>query len=631
MNRKQRRVLIRIIVSAVLLFGLMALEHFVSIPYAYLRTIAYLVPYLVIAYDILFDAVRGILNRQLFDENFLMAVASLGAVALAIYENGSYGEAVFVVLFYQIGELFQSIAVGKSRKNIAGLMDIRPDYANVEQDGKIICVDPNTVEIGSIIVVSAGEKIAIDGWVVDGSTSLDTSALTGESVPREVAVGDFVVSGSINLSSTVRIRTEKEFGESTVSKILDLVENSATKKAKSEQFITKFARYYTPCVCIGAILLAVGVPLASMLIGNEAEWTKWIYRALTFLVISCPCALVISVPLSFFAGIGGATRSGILIKGSNYIETLSKAKTVIFDKTGTLTKGVFEVKRIKSENGFSEDELLEYCAYAENHSNHPIAKSLVNAYKNEIDLHRIESVEEIGGNGIKAVVDGKAVAVGNKRLMNSLGVECPDLEEAGTVVYACIDDTYAGYILIGDVVKETSKRSISLLKEAGVSKTVMLTGDNKKTALAVGEELCLDEVHYELLPTDKVEKTEEILNNAKKNEKVIFVGDGINDAPVLTRADVGIAMGSLGSDSAVEAADVVLMDDDPMKISKAIRICRKCMKIVFENIFFALGIKALCLILGAVGIANMWLAVFADVGVMVIAVLNAIRTLNTKN
>lgn len=623
--------LIRIIVSAVLLFGLTVLENFVTIDYSVARTVLYLVPYLVIGYDILIDAVRGIINRQPFDENFLMAVASVGAIALAVYENGSYSEAVVVVLLYQIGELFQSVAVGKSRKNIASLMDIRPDYANVEQEGEIVTVDPNTVEIGSIIVVSAGEKIAIDGTVVDGCTSLDTSALTGESVPTQVEVGNSVVSGSINLSGTIKIKTEKAFGESTVSKILELVENSASKKAKSEQFITKFARYYTPCVCLGALLLAMGAPLASMIIGNEAEWSKWIYRALTFLVISCPCALVISVPLSFFAGIGGATKSGILIKGSNYIETLSKAKTVIFDKTGTLTKGVFEVKKIEAENGYSGEELLEYCALAESHSNHPIAKSLVCAYSNEIDFCRIEAVEEIGGNGIKAVVDSKVVAVGNKRLMNTLGIESPDLEDIGTIVYACIDGAYAGYILIGDVVKENSKSAISLLKSTGISKTVMLTGDNKNTALSVASELNLDEVHYELLPTDKVEKAEEILNNSRKNEKVVFVGDGINDAPVLTRADIGIAMGSLGSDAAVESADVVIMDDDILKIPKAIKICRKCMRIVYENIYFAFGVKALCLVLGALGIANMWLAVFADVGVMVIAVLNSIRTLNSKN
>lgn len=630
MSRKQRKVLVRIVVSAVFLVGIMVFEHYVKIEYAFLRTAAYLVPYLIIGYDILLNAVRGIINRQVFDENFLMAVASLGAIALAVYENGSYGEAVFVVLFYQIGELFQSIAVGKSRRNIAGLMDIRPDYANIEQDGEIVRVEPDIVAVGSIIIASAGERIPLDGVVVEGCSSLDTSALTGESVPRTVNVGDSVVSGSINLNGTIRIRTEKVFGESTVSKILDLVENSASKKSKSEQFITKFARYYTPCVCICAIVLAVCVPLASMVFGAEPLWSDWIYRALTFLVISCPCALVISVPLGFFAGIGGATKAGVLIKGSNYIETLSKANTVIFDKTGTLTKGVFEVKKISPENGLDEASLLEYCALAEYHSSHPIAKSIIAEYGASPDLDRIKSVEEIGGCGIKAVIDDKTVAVGNKKLMESLGVQHEEVIADSTIVYTAINNNYVGYILIGDVIKESSRQAISLLKKNGIEKTVMLTGDNSKTALAVGTELGVDEIYYELLPYEKVEMAENIISKVQKGKKVVFVGDGINDAPVLTRADVGIAMGSLGSDCAVEAADVVIMDDDPMKISKAIRICRKCMKIVYENIYFALGIKALCLVLGAFGIANMWLAVFADVGVMVIAVLNSIRTLNSK-
>ena len=622
--------LIRIIISAVLLLGLTVIEHFVSIDYAILRTALYLVPYFVIGYDILIDAVRGIINRQPFDENFLMAVASVGAIAIAIYDNGSYSEGVLVVLLYQIGELFQSVAVGKSRRNIAKLMDIRPDYANVELDGVITSVDPQNVEIGSVIVVSAGEKIAIDGTVIDGKTSLDTSALTGEALPKEVGVGDSVLSGCINLSGTIRIKTEKLFGQSTVSKILELVESSASKKAKSEQFITKFARYYTPSVCALSFAIGVIVPLVLMMTGNSAEWSKWIYRALTFLVISCPCALVISVPLSFFAGIGGATKSGILIKGSNYIETLSKVKTVIFDKTGTLTRGVFEVKKIKAENGFTEDSLIEYCAHAEAYSSHPIARSLVEAYAEEIDFSRVAEVEEIGGNGVKAVVDGKTVLVGNKRLMNKMKIEYSDCLDSGTVVYAAVNGEYAGSIVIGDVVKQSSKIALQELKRLGVSKTVMLTGDNESIAKSVANELKLDEVHFELLPDDKVRITESILEQSAKGERVAFVGDGINDAPVLTRADIGIAMGGVGSDAAVESADVVIMDDDITKIPKAIKISRKCMRIVYENIYFALGVKALCLVLGALGIADMWLAVFADVGVMIIAVLNSIRSLNSK-
>lgn len=630
MTKKQRKMLIRIIISAVLLFGLTVFEHFISIDYAILRTALYLVPYLIIVYDILIDAVRGLINRQPFDENFLMAVASVGAIAIAIYDNGSYSEGVLVVLLYQIGELFQSVAVGKSRRNIAKLMDIRPDYANVELDGVITSVDPQDVEIGSVIVVSAGEKIPIDGTVIDGKTSLDTSALTGEALPKEVEAGDSVLSGCINLSGTIRIKTEKLFGQSTVSKILELVESSASKKAKSEQFITKFARYYTPSVCALSFAIGVLVPLVLMISGNSAEWSKWIYRALTFLVISCPCALVISVPLSFFAGIGGATKSGILIKGSNYIETLSKVKTVIFDKTGTLTRGVFEVKKINAENGFDEDSLLEYCAIAEAYSSHPIAKSLVAAYKRGIDFSRLSDVEEIGGNGIKACVDGKTVLVGNKRLMNKMNIDYTECLESGTVAYAAINGEYAGSIVIGDVVKQSSKQALEMLKKLGVSKTVMLTGDNESIAKSVANELKLDEVHFELMPDDKVRITESILEQSAKGEKVAFVGDGINDAPVLTRADIGIAMGGVGSDAAVESADIVIMDDDITKIPKAIKISRKCMRIVYENIYFALGVKALCLVLGALGIADMWLAVFADVGVMIIAVLNSIRTLKNK-
>ena len=630
MTRKQQKMLIRIIISAVLLLGLTVFEHFISIDYAIIRTALYLVPYLIIGYDILIDAVRGIINRQPFDENFLMAVASVGAIAIAIYDNGSYSEGLLVVLLYQIGELFQSVAVGKSRRNIAKLMDIRPDYANVELDGVITSVDPQDVEIGSVIVVSAGEKIPIDGTVINGKTSLDTSALTGEALPKEVEAGDSVLSGCINLSGTIRIKTEKLFGQSTVSKILELVESSASKKAKSEQFITKFARYYTPSVCALSFAIGVLVPLVLMMTGNSAEWSKWIYRALTFLVISCPCALVISVPLSFFAGIGGATKSGILIKGSNYIETLSKVKTVIFDKTGTLTRGAFEVKKINAENGFDEDSLLEYCAHAEAYSSHPIARSLVEAYAEEIDFSRIADIEEIGGNGIKAVVDDKTVLVGNKRLMNKMNIDYTECLESGTVAYAAINGEYAGSIVIGDVVKQSSKQALEMLKKLGVSKTVMLTGDNESIAKSVANELKLDEVHFELMPDDKVRITESILEQSAKGEKVAFVGDGINDAPVLTRADIGIAMGGVGSDAAVESADIVIMDDDITKIPKAIKISRKCMRIVYENIYFALGVKALCLVLGALGIADMWLAVFADVGVMIIAVLNSVRTLKNK-
>ena len=582
-----------------------------------------------ISYDILKKAFKGIIKGQVFDENFLMAVASVGAVAIAVYENGSYNEAVAVMLFYQIGELFQSYAVGKSRRSISELMDIRPDYANIEVDGKIEQVDPDEVEVGSIIVVSAGEKIPIDGVIVEGSTTLDTAALTGESVPRSVKESDEVISGCINLTGTVRIRTTKPFGESTVSKILDLVENSSSKKSKSEQFISKFARIYTPAVCGGALALAILPPVVSLIIGRDAMWLTWIYRALTFLVISCPCALVISIPLSFFAGIGGASKEGVLVKGSNYLETLSKTKIVVFDKTGTMTKGNFEVTEI-APVGVENNELLRLAAYAESYSSHPISKSIKSAYGKEIDNAKISDVNEISGNGVSAIVDGKKVAVGNSKLMDKLGVEYTACSKVGTVVYVAVDGKYCGYILISDALKPTSVAAVKAMKDCGVRKTVMLTGDSKKVADAVAKELGADEVYSELLPADKVSQVERLLADKGEKEKLAFVGDGINDAPVLSRADIGIAMGALGSDAAIEAADIVLMDDDPMKISKAIKISSKCLRIVNENIYFALGVKALCLILGAVGIANMWVAIFADVGVMVIAVLNAIRALSVK-
>ena len=565
----------------------------------------------------------------MFDENFLMAVASVGAVAIAVYENGSYNEAVAVMLFYQIGELFQSYAVGKSRQSISELMDIRPDYANIEVDGKIKQVDPDEVEVGSIIVVSAGEKIPIDGVIVEGSTTLDTAALTGESVPRSVKESDEVISGCINLTGTVRIRTTKPFGESTVSKILDLVENSSSKKSKSEQFISKFARIYTPAVCGGALALALLPPVVSLIIGKDAMWLTWIYRALTFLVISCPCALVISIPLSFFAGIGGASKEGVLVKGSNYLETLSKTKIVVFDKTGTMTKGNFEVTEI-APVGVENNELLRLAAYAESYSSHPISKSIKSAYGKEIDNAKISDVNEVSGNGVLAVVDGKKVAAGNSKLMDKLGVEYTACSKVGTVVYVAVDGKYCGYILISDALKPTSISAVKAMKDCGVRKTVMLTGDSKKVADAVAKELGADEVYSELLPADKVSQVERLLEDKGEKEKLAFVGDGINDAPVLSRADIGIAMGALGSDAAIEAADIVLMDDDPMKISKAIKISSKCLRIVNENIYFALGVKALCLIFGAVGIANMWVAIFADVGVMVLAVLNAIRALSVK-
>ncbi len=629
MSRKQKKMLVRIIVTAVLFAGLFVFEKFVPITSRILRLAVYMVPYFVISYDILKKAFKGIIKGQVFDENFLMAVASVGAVAIAVYENGSYNEAVAVMLFYQIGELFQSYAVGKSRRSISELMDIRPDYANIEFDGKIEQVDPDEVEVGSIIVVSAGEKIPIDGVIVEGSTTLDTAALTGESVPRSVKESDEVISGCINLTGTVRIRTTKPFGESTVSKILDLVENSSSKKSKSEQFISKFARIYTPAVCGGALALALLPPVVSLIIGKDAMWLTWIYRALTFLVISCPCALVISIPLSFFAGIGGASKEGVLVKGSNYLETLSKTKIVVFDKTGTMTKGNFEVTEI-APVGVENNELLRLAAYAESYSSHPISKSIKSAYGEEIDNAKISDVNEVSGNGVLAVVDGKKVAAGNSKLMDKLGVEYTACSKIGTVVYVAVDGKYCGYILISDALKPTSVAAVKAMKDCGVRKTVMLTGDSKKVADAVAKELGADEVYSELLPADKVSQVERLLADKGEKEKLAFVGDGINDAPVLSRADIGIAMGALGSDAAIEAADIVLMDDDPMKISKAIKISSKCLRIVNENICFALSVKALCLILGAVGIANMWVAIFADVGVMVLAVLNAIRALSVK-
>ena len=588
-----------------------------------------MVPYLIISYDILKKAFKGIVNRQVFDENFLMAVASLGAVALAVYENGSYKEAVAVMLFYQIGELFQSYAVGKSRRSIAGLMDIRPDYANLELDGNIEQVSPDTVEVGSVIIVSAGEKIPIDGVLVEGSTTLDTSALTGESLPRSASVGDEVISGCINLSGTVKIRTTKEFGNSTVSKILELVENASSKKSRSESFITRFARYYTPAVCIGAVALALIPPVVSLALGNPSNWITWIYRALTFLVISCPCALVISVPLSFFAGIGGASREGILVKGSTYIETLSKVSIAVFDKTGTLTKGSFCVTNINPVD-IEPERLIELSAYAEAYSSHPISKSIKQAYGKDVDFARIDDVKEISGKGVTAIVDGKHVGAGNGKLMDELCVSYTPCNDAGTVVYVAVDGVYKGSVTIADEPKETSKQAIAELKKIGVKNTVMLTGDAESVAKDVANRLGIDEVHSELLPSDKLAIVEQMLKKKDSRERLAFVGDGVNDAPVLSGADVGIAMGGLGSDAAIEAADVVLMDDDPLKLVKAIRLSSRCMRIVKENIIFALGVKALCLILGAVGIANMWLAIFADVGVMVIAVVNAIRAMYTK-
>ena len=613
----------RIIIAAVLLVVL----HFIPIT-GIPRFICYLAIYLEIGYDILKKAFKGIKNGQVFDENFLMAIATVGAFGLAVYEkSGDYNEAIAVMLFYQIGELFQSYAVGKSRRNISELMDIRPDYANIEKDGKLEQVDPDEVEIGSMIVVQPGEKVPIDGVIIEGSTTLNTSALTGESLPRNAKPGDEIISGCINMTGVLRIRTTKEFGESTVSRILELVENSSSRKSRSENFISKFARYYTPAVCYGALALALLPPIVNLLfLHNPAQWGQWVYRALTFLVISCPCALVISIPLSFFAGIGGASNAGVLVKGSNYLETLAQTKYVVFDKTGTLTKGVFEVAGVH-HNTMEEAKILEYAALAESFSTHPISRSLKTAYGKEIDQNRVTDVEEISGNGVTAKVDGVSVAVGNAKLMKRIGVEAVECHQVGTVIHVAINGAYAGHILIADVPKPTSKEAIANLKKHGIKETVMLTGDIDKVAQQVAGELGVDRVYSELLPADKVTKVEELLAKKTAKEKLAFVGDGINDAPVLSRADIGIAMGALGSDAAIEAADVVLMDDDPQKIVKAIRIAKKCMRIVYENIYFAIGIKVICLILGAVGLANMWVAIFADVGVMVIAVLNAIRTL----
>lgn len=620
MNKKQKKMLVRIIAAFLLLIILSLLPVT-----GYLRFGLYLIPYLVIGYDILKKAFKGIRNRQVFDENFLMAVATVGAIAL-----GDYQEGTAVMLFYQIGELFQSYAVGKSRRNISELMDIRPDYANVEKDGALEQVDPDEVEVGTLIVVQPGEKIPIDGVIVEGTSTLNTSALTGESLPREASAGEAVISGCINMTGLLKIQTTKEFGESTVSKILDLVENSSAKKSRSENFISKFARYYTPAVCYGALALAICPPLVRLLVlGTAPEWGIWIYRALTFLVISCPCALVISIPLSFFAGIGGASKAGILVKGSNYLEALSQTGWVVFDKTGTMTQGVFEVKGVHHST-IDTERLLEYAALAECASSHPISKSLQKAYGKSLDRSRVTEIEEIGGNGVTARVDDVAVAAGSDRLMERLGIDFVPCHHPGTVVHVALDGTYAGHILIADMLKPNAKESIRQLSKAGVKNTVMLTGDRKEAADQIAKELGIGEVHSELLPADKVAKVEELLDRKGSKEKLVFVGDGINDAPVLSRADIGIAMGALGSDAAIEAADIVLMDDDPIKIATAIRIARKCIRIVYENIYFAIGIKVICLALGAAGIANMWVAIFADVGVMVIAVLNAIRALFVK-
>ena len=620
MNKKQKKMLIRIIVAAVLivLFSKLPID-------GYVRFGLFMIPYLVIGYDILQKAFKGIRNKQVFDENFLMAVATVGAILL-----GDYSEGVAVMLFYQIGELFQSYAVGKSRRNISELMDIRPDYANIEVDGKLEQVDPDEVEIGTVIVVQPGEKVPIDGVIIDGVSILNTSALTGESLPRDAKAGDEVISGCINMTGVLKIRTIREFGESTVSKILELVENSSSRKSKSENFISKFAKYYTPVVCYGALALAFIPPIVLLIMGKPAMWGDWIYRALTFLVISCPCALVISIPLSFFAGIGGASNQGVLVKGSNYLETLAQTSYVVFDKTGTMTQGVFEVSGVH-HNEISDEKLLEYAALAECSSSHPISKSLQKAYGKQINRDRVTEIEELSGKGVTAKVDGIPVAAGNAKLMKYLNVEYSECEEVGTIVHVAVNGKYAGHILISDKLKPHAKEAIRDLKKAGITKTVMLTGDMKRVADKVAEELGIGEVYSELLPADKVAKVEQLLSQKSEKEKLAFVGDGINDAPVLSRADIGIAMGALGSDAAIEAADVVLMDDDPKKIVKAIKISRKCMRIVYENIYFALGIKAICLVLGALGIANMWMAIFADVGVMVIAVLNAIRALFVKN
>ena len=627
MNKKQKKMLFRILLAAVLLIAL----QFIPVT-GYWRLAAFIIPYLIIGYDILIKAAKGIKNGQVLDENFLMAIATLGAIFLAIYErSGDYTEAIAVMLFYQIGELFQSYAVGKSRRNISELMDIRPDYANIEQDGRLIRTEPDSVKVGGVIVVQPGEKVPIDGIVIDGVSSLNTSALTGESMPRDVSAGDEIISGCINMTGVLKIRTTKEFGESTVSRILDLVENASSRKSKSEAFISKFARIYTPAVCICALALALLPPLARWAImGMEAQWSVWIYRALTFLVISCPCALVISIPLSFFAGIGGASKAGILIKGSNYLETLSQSRIVMFDKTGTLTKGVFEVNGIH-HNEMLNSSLLEYAALAESASSHPISKSLQKAYGKELDRSRVSDIQEISGEGVIARVDGVQVAAGNAKLMKRLNIPYINCHKVVTIIHMAVDGEYAGHIVISDVIKPGAKEAIASLKAAGIEKTIMLTGDAGAVAEQVASELGMDEVYSELLPAGKVEKVEEVMGRKPEKYKLAFVGDGINDAPVLGRADIGIAMGAMGSDAAIEAADVVLMDDEPAKISKAIRISRKCLRIVYENIVFAIGIKLVCLILGALGIANMWLAIFADVGVMIIAVLNALRALFVKN
>lgn len=621
MNKKQKKMLIRIVIAFILFITL----KFLSLNNLY-ETILFLITYFIIGYDILKKAIKGILNHQIFDENFLMAIATIGAIAL-----GEYGEGVAVMLFYQIGEWFQSYAVGKSRRNISELMDIRPDYANIEDDaGNIIQVDPDEVEIGSIIIVKPGEKIPIDGIIVEGTSSLNTSALTGESLPQEVSTNDEVISGCINITGLLKIKTSKEFDESTVSKILDMVENASSKKSKSENFISKFARYYTPAVCYSALALALLPPIINLLLNNEALWSVWIYRALTFLVISCPCALVISIPLSFFAGIGGASNAGVLVKGSNYLEALAATKYVVFDKTGTMTQGVFEVSGIHHST-IENEQLLEYATLAESYSTHPISKSLQNAYDKPVDQTRIKDVKEISGHGIVAKIDNITVMVGNDKLMKKFNISYIDCHNIGTIVHVAINNQYAGHILISDLIKPTAKQAIAELKNIGIKKTIMLTGDISKVANKVATDLNIDQVYSELLPEDKVTKVEELLNYKNNKEKLAFVGDGINDAPVLSRADIGIAMGALGSDAAIEAADIVLMDDDPLKIAKAIKISKKCLRIVYQNIYFAIGIKVICLILGAIGIANMWLAIFADVGVMVLAVLNAIRALNVKN
>ena len=630
MTKKQKKVLIRIIIASVLIILLKLVFHFVNVN-KYVELIAFLVPYFIIGYDILKKAVYGIFNRQVFDENFLMAIATVGAIAL-----GEYVEGTAVMLFYQIGELFQSYAVGKSRKNITALMDIRPDYANIEVDGKLEQVDPDDVEVGSVIVVKPGEKIPIDGIVVEGSSTLNTSALTGESVPRSAKEGEEVISGCVNLTGLLKIKTDKEFGDSTVSKILDLVENSSMKKSRSENFITRFAKVYTPAVCIGALALAVIPPVVNFVMGNSSEWSKWLIRALTTLVISCPCALVISIPLSFFGGIGGASSRGILIKGSNYLETLSKAKYIVCDKTGTLTKGVFEVTDVVTANSYQKEELLKLAAYAESYSTHPISKSIRNAYNKNIDTNVISDIEEISGHGVCADIKGRKILVGNKKLMEQYGIDTTPTQsfidkKTGTLVYVSIDGVYAGCIIISDIIKPTSAKAVKDLKKAGVKKVVMLTGDSKKVADAVGKQIGVDVVKSELLPADKVFEVEKLLDEKEKNEVLAFVGDGINDAPVLSRADIGIAMGALGSDAAIEAADIVLMDDDPSKIATAMNISAKTLKIVHQNIVFALMVKFICLFLGAIGIANMWIAIFADVGVMVLAVLNATRCLVYKD